>query len=163
MTSKNVIDIYTKLEDLGVLIWIDGGWAVDALLGRVTRCHSDLDIAVERKNLTKLAKYMEIDGYKKIERSPDKMWDLVLSDNNGREIDIHAFEFDVNNNIIEEDDWAGYRNNSFSGKGIIDGNIVRCVSVEHLMRTYDETKRELKVKDYEDMEKLKNKLGSEIN
>jgi aminoglycoside-2''-adenylyltransferase len=32
MTSADVVDFYTKLDSLGVTIWIDGGWGVDALL-----------------------------------------------------------------------------------------------------------------------------------
>ena len=28
MTAADVIDLYTKLSDLGVQIWIDGGWGV---------------------------------------------------------------------------------------------------------------------------------------
>jgi lincosamide nucleotidyltransferase A/C/D/E len=34
------------LDQEGVRAWLDGGWAVDALLGRQTRLHSDLDLAV---------------------------------------------------------------------------------------------------------------------
>ncbi len=34
MTSADVIDLYATLENLGIKIWIDGGWAVDALLGK---------------------------------------------------------------------------------------------------------------------------------
>jgi hypothetical protein len=47
MTSADVIDIYSTLGGLGIKIWIDGGWGVDALLGRQTRPHKDLDIALD--------------------------------------------------------------------------------------------------------------------
>ena len=43
MTSIDVIDCYTTLENLGIEIWVDGGWGVDALLGEQTRPHKDLD------------------------------------------------------------------------------------------------------------------------
>ena len=32
MTAEDVIAFYSLLERLGVEIWIDGGWGVDALL-----------------------------------------------------------------------------------------------------------------------------------
>jgi len=32
MTPVDIIDVYTSLENLGIEIWIDGGWGVDALL-----------------------------------------------------------------------------------------------------------------------------------
>lgn len=30
-------------------VWLDGGWGVDALLGRQTRPHDDMDIVIEQK------------------------------------------------------------------------------------------------------------------
>jgi lincosamide nucleotidyltransferase A/C/D/E len=51
MTSSEVLDLYSSLEILGVEIWIDGGWGVDALLGKQSRPHQDLDIAIQQKDL----------------------------------------------------------------------------------------------------------------
>ena len=53
MTSTDVLD-YTRLENLGINIWIDGGWSVDALLGEQTRHHEDLDIVIQQKDVLKL-------------------------------------------------------------------------------------------------------------
>ena len=47
MTADYVLELYKEFESLGCPVWIDGGWAVDALLGVQTRPHSDLDIALE--------------------------------------------------------------------------------------------------------------------
>lgn len=33
MEQKEVLDLYNKLENIHIQIWIDGGWGVDALLG----------------------------------------------------------------------------------------------------------------------------------
>ena len=33
MTAEDVVALYGLLEELGIEIWIDGGWGVDALLG----------------------------------------------------------------------------------------------------------------------------------
>ena len=35
-TAADVVALYTELESLGIKIWIDGGWGVDALLGKQT-------------------------------------------------------------------------------------------------------------------------------
>lgn len=48
MISEDVLALYTALHELGIQIWIDGGWGVDALLGEQTRPHQDLDIASGR-------------------------------------------------------------------------------------------------------------------
>ena len=53
MTSGDVIELYSTLGALGVEIWIDGGWGVDALLGGQTRPHKDLDISIEKKDVAK--------------------------------------------------------------------------------------------------------------
>jgi lincosamide nucleotidyltransferase A/C/D/E len=39
MRGADVIELYQALAAAGVDIWIDGGWAVDALVGRQTRRH----------------------------------------------------------------------------------------------------------------------------
>src|SRR5438874_13741981 len=49
MSSKDLVDLYEALGRLGVQIWVDGGWGVDALLGKQTRPHKGLDIAIEAK------------------------------------------------------------------------------------------------------------------
>jgi lincosamide nucleotidyltransferase A/C/D/E len=47
MRAPEVFDVYVTLEKEGVQIWIEGGWGVDALLGKETRPHKDLDIAIQ--------------------------------------------------------------------------------------------------------------------
>jgi hypothetical protein len=34
-TARDVTELYRQLEVLGIEIWIDGGWGVDALLGEL--------------------------------------------------------------------------------------------------------------------------------
>ena len=55
MSSQDVVELYGALERLGIRIWIDGGWGVDALLGKQSRAHQDLDIAIQQRDLAKLA------------------------------------------------------------------------------------------------------------
>jgi hypothetical protein len=39
-----VVDVLERLDRAGVPVWLDGGWGVDALVGRQTRAHRDLDL-----------------------------------------------------------------------------------------------------------------------
>jgi lincosamide nucleotidyltransferase A/C/D/E len=48
MTPGDVIAVVQTLESAGVVFWLDGGRGVDALLGRQTRPHGDLDLALDR-------------------------------------------------------------------------------------------------------------------
>lgn len=99
MTPADVVDFYTELENLGIKIWIDGGWGVDALLGKQTRSHRDLDIAIQEKDVPKLRELLGAHGYKQVRE--DNKWNFVLGDDNGREIDVHSFIFDDKGNVIE--------------------------------------------------------------
>jgi lincosamide nucleotidyltransferase A/C/D/E len=163
MKSEDIIDLYTELEGLGIKIWIDGGWAVDALIGKQTRTHEDLDIAIEYNNLANLKTYLESQGYSEIKRAEDKMWDLVMGDDNGHELDVHAFSFDDKGNVIEDKYWDGYSSDSLTGLGIIDGHAVNCVSPEQLLKTHDGTKRKLKDSDHSDMDALCKKFGINLD
>ena len=46
MTAPDVAELVAFLEENGLEIYLDGGWAVDAVLGEQTRPHDDLDIAM---------------------------------------------------------------------------------------------------------------------
>lgn len=95
--GKVVTDIYTLLDKNNVKIWIDGGWGVDALIGKQTRAHKDLDIAVSKKDIAKLRKLLK--EYKE-SKSNSNEENFVLEDNKGHKIDVHVFEFDsMGNNI----------------------------------------------------------------
>src|SRR5215471_13930793 len=99
MTSKNVIDLYTTLDASGVKIWIEGGWGVDALLGEETRPHSDVDIALEWKDVPKLRKALERKGYSQVRE--DSKWNFVLANKAGQEVDVHAFVYDEKGEVVE--------------------------------------------------------------
>ena len=99
MISNVVIDLYTNFEKLGIKVWVDGGWGVDALLGKNTRLHKDLDIAVEAKQVPTLREFLKTKGYE--QSKEDSEWNFVLRDRNGLEIDVHSFNFDQEGNVLE--------------------------------------------------------------
>jgi len=66
MEAPAVLALYNALENLGVQIWVDGGWGVDALLENETRAHKVLDIAIQEKDLPKFRQLLESSDYKEI-------------------------------------------------------------------------------------------------
>jgi lincosamide nucleotidyltransferase A/C/D/E len=128
MISKDVNNLYTQLENQGITIWIDGGWAVDALLGKQTRPHKDLDIAIQWKDVLKLRELLKKQGYKQIRE--DSKWNFVLANDQGHEIDVHAFVFDAQGNVIEG---IMYPATSLTGTGKIEGQVVRCISAKYMV------------------------------
>src|SRR5262245_34893244 len=90
MEADSVLNIYNDLQDHGVKIWIDGGWCVDALLGKQTRPHPDLDIAVNHRDEHLFKEWLAQNDYK--EERKDSDWNYVMT--NGTDtIDAHIFEY----------------------------------------------------------------------
>jgi hypothetical protein len=49
LDATDVLGILDQLDGAGLMVWLDGGWGVDALLGRHSRPHQDLDLAECRR------------------------------------------------------------------------------------------------------------------
>ena len=128
MTSADVVNLYFELDNLGIKIWVDGGWGVDALLGKQTRPHKDLDIAIQWKDVPKLREVLAEQGYKQVKE--DSQWNFVLADENGHEIDVHTFVYDDKGNVV---DGIMYPAESLTGSGTIDGQSVKCISPKHMV------------------------------
>ena len=128
ITSKEVVDFYTQLENIGVEIWVDGGWGVDALLGKQLRPHKDLDIAIQWKDVPKLQEVLVAHGYKQVRE--DSQWNFVLADDKGHEIDIHAFIYGNKGNVVEG---IMYPAESLTGTGVINGRSVKCISAKYMV------------------------------
>src|SRR4051794_39757104 len=47
MEPADVLAALDAIERAGVDAWVEGGWGIDALIGRRTRAHDDLDLAVD--------------------------------------------------------------------------------------------------------------------
>jgi len=47
MPLAEVLTVLRALDAAGVRYWLEGGWGVDALIGRQTRPHRDLDVDVD--------------------------------------------------------------------------------------------------------------------
>lgn len=48
MDADEVVRVLDLLDRSQITVWLDGGWGVDALLGRQTRPHDDLDLVIPR-------------------------------------------------------------------------------------------------------------------
>jgi lincosamide nucleotidyltransferase A/C/D/E len=162
MNSADVIDLYTTLEKLGVEIWIDGGWGVDALLGEQTRPHKDLDIAIQQKDVPMLRQFLETRGYRDIKLEDAKAWNFVLGDENSREIDVHVIVIDGKGNGLYGPAEKGemYPAASLTGKGEIEGYAVRCISPEWMVKFH--SGYQLKEKDFRDVSALCRKFGIDL-
>jgi hypothetical protein len=56
-------ELHRSLDAHGIIYWLFGGWAVDFHVGRVTRAHDDLDIAVWLADRDRLAELLASHGW----------------------------------------------------------------------------------------------------
>jgi lincosamide nucleotidyltransferase A/C/D/E len=149
-----MIEMVRLLTDNGIEVWIDGGWGVDALLGRQTREHEDLDIAIEHRHVPKLRTLFEERGYRDVPRDDTRDCNFVLGDDQGRILDIHTFTFDEDGNNIFG---CEYPLDSLTGSGTLRGYDLKCISAEWAVKFH--SGYELKRKDYDDVRGLCDHFG----
>ncbi|MGH7195644.1 MAG: nucleotidyltransferase domain-containing protein [Candidatus Saccharimonadales bacterium] len=154
MQSNDVIKLVKLFEKNDITVWVDGGWCVDALLGAITRSHSDLDIAVHHQNNTKLCELLGSIGYKQELRKDSSEWMYVMVDGLGKKVDVHVFEYDKDGKNIYG---IEYPFGSLTGTGIIDGQEVKCINPEWMFKF--KTAYQVKEKDLQDVQALSKKFG----
>lgn len=159
MMAIDVINLYNGLEDLGIKVWLDGGWGVDALLEKETRDHSDVDVVVQQKDVVGLRKYLESNGYEDVERDDTRVWNFVLGNAHGKLIDIHVIVLDERGNGVygPAENNVMYPADSLTGMGKINGQSVRCLSANYQVESHGGY--QLKEKDYKDVKSLCNKFA----
>ena len=146
MTAKDVGEVLDALQEAGVRTWIDGGWGVDALLGRQTRDHDDLDLALDRDQLSMARAVLEGLGFRHVaDAEPGLPARLVMMDSGARHVDLHPLTFDDAGDGWQQltpdgDAWGRYPARDLSWVGTIGGREVRCLSPElqaHFHLGYD--------------------------
>lgn len=157
MEATDVIELYSLFGEHGIEIWIDGGWGVDALLGDQTRPHRDLDIAVRHSDVPLLCKLLEIRGYRHIVTGGSWACNFVLSDEQGRKIDIHSFELNAEGNNTSG---VEYRAEHLTGQGRIGGCVVRCIAPEWTVKFH--TGYPLDADDFQDVKAVCDRFGVDM-
>lgn len=131
MDAEDAVDIIRFLDQHGIEVYVDGGWAVDALLGRQTRIHNDLDIALPEKLVPKLRELLGGRGYQQIPRNDTWECNFVLANAQGHEVDVHSYTLDEAGNNVHG---AAYRAEHLTGQGSINGYPMRCIAPEWLVK-----------------------------
>ena len=95
LSSTDRTEVSAVLDDLrraGCRCWVGGGWGVDALLGRQTRPHRDLDLAVDADDECAALQALLDRGYQlETDWRPVRV-ELVAPDRGW--VDLHPVRFD---------------------------------------------------------------------
>ena len=178
-TAEDVIEFYSGLRTEGVRVWVDGGWGIDALLGRQTRPHKDFDAIAAFEDLPALTRLLDSRGFALKLIWEENRWvpssellaligrerpavevasAFVLEDGSGRELDFHIVRFDEHGRWVAAwDSDLVFPPGALDGMGTIGGTKVRCLSAEMQMRTH--TGYALKESDVHDLRLLHDRFG----
>jgi len=113
MGPDRLVDLVAHLASHGVRVWLDGGWAIDALLGRQRRRHDDLDVVAALEDVAGIEAALGELGYLRVDAGDARI--VVMLDAVGHQVDIHPVVFDGDGDGI-------YRMN--------DGKNRRCLAAE---------------------------------
>ena len=159
-SAADVHTVLDLLSDAGVRAWVDGGWAVDALLGEQTRPHADLDLAVEWASFEPALHTLDAHGFRIVR--DDGRHNRVVADRAGRLVDLHAFDpsvvtTDADGVSRHGGDGLAYEAHGFEGRGTIGGREVACISPATLVRYH--TGYEVDADDWHDVQQLCERFG----
>ena len=157
MPASEVIAIVQLLNQSDIRVCVDGGWGVDALLGEQTRPHSDLDIAVQHKDVPQVRALLAGRGYQDVPRDDSWECNFVLGNARGYQVDIHSYTFDAQGRLVYG---VAYPFDSLNGSGSIAGEFVKCITPEWLVKFH--TGYPLDKVDYQDVRRLCQRFGIKI-
>jgi lincosamide nucleotidyltransferase A/C/D/E len=127
MNAPAVLHTLDLLATAGIPVWLDGGWGVDALLGRVTRLHRDLDLILPQADLSRAVGLLVQNGFAVEEEELGRV--VLLHAYHGR-IDLHPVTFDPLGNGVQVQ--PAETPLVYPGEGFVTGHIldqpVGCIS-----------------------------------
>jgi lincosamide nucleotidyltransferase A/C/D/E len=131
MDAPRVLELLADLERRDIPVWLDGGWAVDALLGTQTRDHDDLDLVSRLEDNGRIVDALGERGY--VVRYDAAPSCFVLVDAKGHQVDVHPAAFGANGDGVYQmesgQDWT-FPAPGFHGVGTILGREVPCLTPE---------------------------------
>jgi len=128
MIAERALEILTTLRSHGVTVSVDGGWGVDALVGRQTRPHEDLDLVVALGDPGAIRSALHPLGFSIAEdHLPVR---FVMRDATEAQVDFHTVTFDGKGGGVQPQPGGGsFR---YPPEGFVSGRIagqeVACIS-----------------------------------
>lgn len=152
MTAQRALGILHLLTEGGAVTWVDGGWGVDALVGKETREHKDLDLGVLRSDLDRAIELLGSVGYA-VTDDRYRQVTVQLTHTAGHRIDLHPSTrlSDGGTEQIGFDDKAYYIPPPVVGH--IGDEAVRCMPAPTQLRNHDGYDR--RPEDHHDIELLR--------
>lgn len=162
MTAEMVHWFLDLFDELGITVWIDGGWGIDALLGECTREHADLDIMISWKDSAILTEALFAHCFVDVYTDDHKDRNFVMGHRLHGRIDFHVIELIEDGGAVYgpgEIDWI-ITESELNAVGYIGEREVQCLSVDYQVRSH--AGYALKDTDFADMRALQEKFGVKL-
>ncbi len=152
MTVERALDLLDLLAAAHLDVWVDGGWGVDALVGRQTREHGDLDLGVARPQVDEVIAILATAGYAVTDARYIEVTVQLTHTEEGHRVDLHPSTPlpDGGTEQLDFDGNAHYLPPPAVGR--IAGREVRCMPLTTQFNTH--TGYTLRPKDHHDLELL---------
>ena len=134
MDAGQVLTHVDALAAAGVRFWVGGGWGVDALVGRQTRAHHDLDVVVDAERFDELVDGLLATGFEA--RTDWRPVRLEVAHPDGRRLDVHPVRLAADGTGVQpgpDGTTFDYPEDAFA-VGVVDGRPVPCLSVAQQLR-----------------------------
>ena len=152
MEIAEVLEVLDAVVSTGCRFWLEGGWGVDALVGRQTRPHRDVDVDFDADHEVDVLEALAGLGYSvETDWRPNR---VELAASGSRWVDLHPLAIDENGDARQaalDGGWHEFHRSWFT-TGILGGVTVPCVSVEAQLRFH--TGYELRTVDRLDLAQL---------
>lgn len=126
ITLEDASYIICLMKENDIQIWLDGGWAVDALLEKQSREHNDIDLIVSNDDRERLLKLIKEIGFEEVVEEYTTSNHTVWKDAQNRILDLHFVDFQPDGNVIFENE--KFNLEVLEGIGIIGDCEVKCIN-----------------------------------
>lgn len=133
----DVLHLLDLFEAEGIDCWIAGGWGVDALIGRESREHRDLDVLVSHHDVLEVHRVLLDDGYVMETNSFPTRFEM--RNDLGSRVDVHPIRIEADGTARLElpgGTWWDYPAEALAARGTIGERAVACVSVSQQFRNH---------------------------
>lgn len=141
MSAADALAVVETLGGAGVDVCLSGGWSVDALLGRQTRTHQDLDLWMPAVQFVLAVPALVALGIDRLfPWGDERPWNFVLHDGERRRVDLHMYELvgDGTFHYGARDGGDRLPLEALAGEGTIEGRPVRCETPEWCVRFHSD-------------------------
>lgn len=128
MRANQLLDLLDRLGTVAPVVWIGGGWGVDALVGRQTRPHGDVDVLLDAPSLPAAVALLTSLGFVTTEDWLPVRIEVAHPD--GRRVDLHPVTFAPDGSGIQPglDDTVFIYPAGCTTTGYVDGRPVSCLT-----------------------------------